>query len=94
MNDVQKQLTRNAPVARRKSLLHLAKRMLETAGKLKGCILVWNKAKAYHKEEKPKESVCKALSSAIDQAKTKSAFVDYVWELFTLRASRLGLALA
>ena len=74
MNDLMKLINKAVPVARKKSLVHMAKKLGDFGAKLKGAVTVWQKAKQY-KAKKANDSSSTGLHIAVGLAKDKCPLV-------------------
>lgn len=74
MTELMKLINKAVPVARKKSLVHMAKKLGDFSTKLKGAITVWQKAKQY-KGKKGNDASSSALHMAVGLAKDKYPMV-------------------
>ena len=74
MIELMKKLNKAVPAARKKSLVHIAKKLSDFSTKLKGAIMVWQKAKQY-KAKKGNDASSSALHVTVALAKDKCPLV-------------------
>ena len=88
MGDLQKDCTKMVGACRRKSLVHMAKKLSDLNGKLGGAKLVLTKARAYRK--KPSDVSSKPLVTAVETAKKKHELPEAELPLW-IRSDLLGI---
>ena len=76
MIELMKKLSKAVPAARKKSLVHIAKKLPDFSTKLKGAIMVWQKAKQY-KAKKGNDASSSALHVTVALAKEQCPLVIF-----------------